>query len=154
MVELLSLYHPIPPNDRKLFRSLIKSQTYAKGDFLLFDGDVQSELYLVKSGVAYLYAEKEGKQKILDFAYHNRFCVDLKSFSSQEASAYCIQCIEDCEVESISYEHLEQVFDASAAVERAYRLLLERILGALLDKAMQMELLSMGERFKWIMQKR
>ncbi|MEN0006272.1 MAG: cyclic nucleotide-binding domain-containing protein [Bacteroidota bacterium] len=105
MIEILSLYHPIPAVEQQYFRSLTQSSTFKKGDYLLFDGEVQEELYLIKSGVAYLFLELEHRNKVIDFAYHNRFCADLASLSTQTPAQYCIQCLEDSEVERISFQY-------------------------------------------------
>ncbi len=151
MVDLLSLYEFIPPADKQLFKTLSNRSTCKKGDFLLLDGDIQEELYCIKSGIAFLYLELEHGLKVIDFAYHNRFCADVSSFSNQIPASYCIQCLEDCEIESIRFIDLQQIFNASPATERAYRIVLEKVLTALLNKCLLNETKSIKERFQWIM---
>lgn len=154
MVEILSLYHFIPPVEKRLFKSKIKQKNCKKGEWLLFDGEIQESLYFVRSGVLTLYFDQDKGFKIIDFAFNNRFCVDVASFSNQMPSDYCIQCLADGEIEYIAYEDLEMIFDAAPAVERAYRLLLERILAALIKKNLMLAVKSIEERFDWIMGKR
>ncbi|MEM6265413.1 MAG: cyclic nucleotide-binding domain-containing protein, partial [Bacteroidota bacterium] len=153
MVNLLSLYHQIPATQQHLLSSRIKTSGFKKGDFVLVDGEVQEHLYLVKKGVLILYYDQEDMFKVLDFAYGNRFCADLDSFSNQKPSNYCIQCIQECEVELISIDDLEEIFDAAPDVERAYRILMERILTALLKKSLNQEIMTIQERFKWVIGK-
>lgn len=148
MNDILSLYHFIPFSQRRLFPGHTKQ--YKKGDFLLLDGDIQHELYLIKQGVVILCWDQDDVFKVVDFAYEHRFCVDIGSFSSQTPSSYCIQCLDDCDVEFIHYDDLERLFDAAPDVERAYRILLERILAALLKKSLTQEVMTIQQKFDWI----
>ena len=94
-----------------------------------------------------LYLDIDGQYEVIDFAYHNRFCLDIESFSKQIPSAFCIKCIEDCELEMISYEKLSEMFDEAPAMERAYRMLLESVLSASLKRILKQHVLSIEERF-------
>ena len=154
MVELLNLYNAIPAEDRKTLRSKIAIKNFKKGDFLLLDGEVQNELYLVKSGTLMMYFDTDEKVKVVDFAYLNRFCVDIDSFSNQTPSVYCIRCIDDCVVETIEYESLQTVFDQSPQIERAYRLLLESVLSAVIRKELNQGIMTIQQRFNKIIEKR
>lgn len=154
MVDLLSLYYFIPASDKKLFKSLTKTIAKKKEDYLLFDGDIQNELYLVKSGVAYLYDDRGAKLRVLDFSYNNRFCANFESFSDQSPSKLCIQCLTDSIIERISYDDLYTVFNESQAIERAYRMLLEKLLISMINKSIEFDSLSIEERFLLIMSKK
>lgn len=151
MLELLSLYHPISWADQTQFHQLTHTSKYEKGDFLLFERDIQAKLYLVKSGVTAICSELDHTIKYLDFSYQNQFCIDIGSFSQQTPSKYCIQCLEDCEIESISYDELQNVFNVSQATERAYRLMIEERYVSLLEKSFIIENKSIRERFEWLM---
>lgn len=153
MVDILSLYYAIPSVDRKQFYTQIEKRSFKKGDFLLFDGDVQKELFLVRAGVTHTFLEMKKKRKIIDFSYNNRFCADFKSFTTQTPAKYAIQCLEDCEIESISFQSLQYLFDQASSIERAYRLLLERILSGIIDKSINNEICTINDRFEWVMQK-
>ena len=151
MIEILSLYNKIPFDEKKQFESSVSSFKKKKGDFLLFDGDVQDNLFMVKSGVTFLYDDTGRNRRIIDFFYHNRFCADFISFSNQIASTYCIECLTDCQIESICYDNLQKAFDQSKAIERAYRILLEKMLTAALQKNVNQNALCIEDRFKLIM---
>jgi CRP-like cAMP-binding protein len=154
MVEVFSLYNFIPPEDKQRFKGLTDHLSVEKGDYLLFEGDIQERLFLIKSGVACLVDDRGAKLRVIDFSYNNRFCADPASFSQQTPADYCIQCLSDCHIEAIRFEDLQQVFEESPATERAYRLLLEKLYAALLDKSLKMTSLSIEERFIWVMNKR
>lgn len=154
MVELLGLYNFIPAPHRKLFKSKITKQSLKKGDFVLIDGEIQNKLYLVKQGILMMYFDMEEKRQVVDFAYLNRFCVDIESFSNQNPSIYCIECLHDAEVEWISYEDLQFVFDHSIEIERAFRLLTEKILSSVVRRQLNRQIKNIQERFFLVMGKR
>lgn len=151
MIEILSLYNKIPFADKKLFESSVNSIETKKGDFLLFEGDVQDHLFMIKDGVTMLYDDTGRKRRIVDVFYNNRFCANFRSFTHQIASKYCIACFSDCTIEIISREDLYQILDQSKAIERAYRVLLEKILIAALRQNENQKILCMEDRFKLIM---
>lgn len=151
MIEILSLYNKIPFDEKKQFESSVSSFKKRKGDFLLFDGDIQDNLFMIKDGVAVLYDDSGINRRIIDFFYNNRFCADFISFTNRTVSEYCIECLSDCTVEFISYENLYQKLDQAKAIERAYRILIEKMLTAALQKNKNQKALCMEERFKLIM---
>ena len=154
MEELLSLYHFIPADQKQFLKSKTELKEYKKGDFLLFEGDVQNKLYLVKQGILMLYYDTDKKIKVMDFAYLNRFCVDIDSFTNQTPSSYCIQCIDDCSIEIIDYPDLQNVFDQCPDIERAYRLLTEKILSLLVKRLLNQRISGIEQRFFQVMHKR
>ena len=147
MIEILSLYNPIPNQDKAKFKARTVHQSFKKNELVLLDGEIQEELILVKKGTLMLFFDHEGKTEVIDFAYLRRFCIDLESFSKQTPSNYCIKCMEDVELETIRYEDLQDFFDASPAAERAYRILLETILASTVKRILNQHILTIQERF-------
>ncbi len=154
MVEIFSLYNSISNSDKKLLESKVSSKTLKKGEFILMDGEIQDQLYLVRKGLLMTYFDNDEKRKVIDFAYKNRFAVDIDSFSNQSKSIYCIECMEDSVVESIHHNDLMTLFDSSKEIERAYRLLTEKILCSVLKRHLELSCLSIEERFYKIVSKR
>ena len=150
MIEILSLYNAISNSDKQLFESNVGSRKYNKGDLVLFDGEIQDNIFLVRNGLLMMYYDGKEKNHVIDFAYSNRFCVDINSFSNQSPSMYSIECMEDSEVESISYEALMNVFEKSRDIERAYRILTERILSSVIKRHLNLSCLSIKERFQQV----
>lgn len=154
MIELLNLYSDISNQDSKLFESLVDTFLISKGDYLLFDGEIQDKLFLIKSGVTATYLDNDAKQKYIDFSYQNRFAVDIRSFIKQSQSEFCIRCLDDSEVQSISFNNLQTIFDKSPKIERAFRILTENLLIASIEKSIIMETKNINDRFKWVMNKK
>lgn len=154
MIEILSLYTAIPNSKKKLFESKVSTRAYKKGDFLLLNDEIQDQLCLVRSGLLMMYFDNGDKRMVIDFAYKNRFAADIQSFSGQTPSEYCIECLEDSVVEQISYDDLQGLFDQSPEIERACRILGEKILGAAVKRQVDLSCLDIEERFRLIVRKR
>lgn len=154
MTEILSLYNSISNDDKKLFESKVVNKNYKKGDFLLFDGEIQDSLFLVKNGIVIMYYDNEDKRQVIDFAYRNRFCVDINSFSNQSKSIYNLECLEDCLIDAIAYEDLMEMFEKSRNIESAFRILTEKVLFSVIKRHLDLSCLTIQERFKRIINTR
>lgn len=148
MIELLSLYHTIPAAQKQQFEKVVSSVQRKKGDLLLCEGEVQKDLLLVESGVAFLYDDANNVRRVIDFFYNNRFCADYRSFTQQSPTRYCIECLSDCKIERISYASFQEALESSPAIDKAYRMLLERMLAAAIRQNENQKILSMEDRFK------
>jgi CRP-like cAMP-binding protein len=154
MVEILNLYYSISNSDKKLFESKVESKNFKKGDLILIDGEIQEKLYLVRKGLLMTYFDNDEKRKVIDFAYKNRFAADIDSFLNQSKAIYCIECIEESNVESINHDDLITLFDLSKDIERAYRKLTEKILCSVLRRNLELSCMSIEERFFQIVSRR
>lgn len=126
----------------------LKSITYKKNDLLISPGQVQRNLYFVKKGVQYSYFETEHKQHVIAFTYPPGLCAIPESFNTQTPSAYSLQCLTDSEFDYITFEQLQKLFDESHALERLFRKLTEAVLAGVINRHMELQTLSIEERFK------
>jgi CRP-like cAMP-binding protein len=147
MIQILGLYHQISSLEQAEFESKVETFRLKKGEYLLMDGDVQEKMYMIKKGIAMTFLEIKDKRQVIDFSYANKFCADINSFSNQTQANYCIECATDIEIEAISYVDLMLMFEKYSNIERAYRILLEKILAAVLKKKLELSTLTIKERF-------
>lgn len=124
---------------------------YTKGEIIHFAGDVCQELVFINRGLlrGYMIAES-GKEYTWHIYYNdehskfsNYFATDYDSFINQKISNITIEVIEDCEVVTMSYTDIEQLFSISKKVEKlgriiaqeAYSVIHEYMLSYLSDSA-------------------
>lgn len=73
-----------------------KSLRFAKGDFLLRQGEVCKHSFFVEKGLLRYYSiDNKGKEHILQFAPENWFITDRESVYFHQPSHYFIQALED-----------------------------------------------------------
>ena len=71
-----------------------------------------------------------------------------ESFQFQAPSRYFLTCLTTTEMESISYEALQDLFDKSQHIERLFRKMTEAVLAGVLNRHVELHSLTMEERFR------
>lgn len=151
--EYFKLFYDIDMADYDLLTKSLKTKTFQKGDFITVPGQVQNELYFVKSGVQMSYFDTDAKTHIIAFTYSPNLCAIPESFSFQIPSKYFLTCLIDSELDYITFEELQKLFDKSQQIERLFRRMTEAVLAGVINR--QIELLSMNieQRYKTFCQR-
>jgi CRP-like cAMP-binding protein len=148
LYEFFNLFHPISETDYQLFRENLKPRAFKKGDFIVVPGQVQKDLFFIRRGVQMSYIETATRTHVVAFTYPPNACAIPESFSSQKPSAYYLTCLSESEMEYISYESLQQLFDRSQPIERLFRRMTEAILAGLINRHIELHALSIEERYR------
>jgi CRP-like cAMP-binding protein len=146
--EYFKLFHDISTADFDLLTEKLKTKTFQKGDFITVPGQVQKELYFVKSGVQMSYFDANDKTQVIAFTYSPNLCAIPESFSLQTPSNYFLTCLTDSELEYITFEELQKLFDQSQQLERLFRRITEFVLAGMINRHMELHSLSIEERYK------
>lgn len=145
--DYLRQFHPISAEDYGLLSSRMRSKSFKKGEHLVVPGQVQKELYVVKSGVQMSYFETDKKIHVIAFAYPPNLCAIPESFSLQKPSLHFLTCITDSEFDYITYDDLQQVFNQSQSIERLFRKMTEALLAGVLARHIELHSTTIKERF-------
>ncbi|QHT67060.1 Crp/Fnr family transcriptional regulator [Rhodocytophaga rosea] len=148
LYEFFNLFYPISQSEYDLFRNSLKVKTFKKGDLIIVPGQVQKELFFVRKGVQMSYVETVTRIHVVAFTYPPNPCAIPESFSFQKPSTYSLTCLSDSEMEYISFESLQQLFDKSQSIERLFRRMTEAILAGLINRHIELHALSMEERYR------
>ena len=123
----LSKYISLTDHEFDVFRSLLKSTSLKKGEFLIHEGDVcKYESFVTRGCLKSYYEDENGFEHILDFSIEGWWADDLFSFFTQTPSQSSIKAIEDTDVLQISKQDLEDVYQRFPKFERFFRLLFQR----------------------------
>lgn len=148
LYQYLRQFYPLKQEDFDLLTKDLNSKSFKKGHVLLSPNEVQKELYFIKSGVQMSYFETEDKMHVMAFTYAPGICVVPDSFSIQAPSSFYLSCLTESQFESISYEHLQKLFDKSQAIERLFRRMTELVLAGVIKRHIELHALTMEERYK------
>lgn len=151
--EYFNLFHNISTADYDLLTNKLKTKTFRKGDFITVPGQVQRELYFVKSGVQMSYFDTENKTHVIAFTYFPNLCAIPESFSFQTPSKYFLTCLTDSELEYITFEELQILFDQSQQLERLFRRMTEFVLAGMINRHIELHSLTIEERYKTFCQR-
>jgi CRP-like cAMP-binding protein len=148
ILQYLQLFHPISESEFDLLEGYFREKSFKKGYFLAEPGKIQKELYFVKEGVQMSYAEIGEKSHVIAFTYPINLCAIPESFMFQKPATYFLKCMTASCLECISFEHLQQVFDQSQAIERLFRKMTEAVLAGMINRHIQLQTLTIEERFR------
>lgn len=141
------LYDYLPLSDEQwvVFKKGFKIRKYQKGDYVLFEGNVERFLSIVIVGCTRHFIVVDGEEKSFDFSFQHEFNCSYSSFIQQEPSRFFIQALEDCVLASIHYEFLQQLYQqypesnkfGRTAVEQYYIWREQRELSLITDSAQE-----------------
>lgn len=146
-LDSFGAFNSLDVTTREKLAAQLKSVEYKKNDFLVRPEQVQRNLYFVKKGVQFSYFETESKQHVVAFTYPPNLCAIPDSFNFQKPSRYYLQCLTDSEFEYITYEDLQHLWKESHALESLFRQLTEVILSGVINRHMELQTLTIEERF-------
>lgn len=141
-------FHDISIEEYQLFRNYFKARSFKKGEHIIVPGQVQKELFLVKSGVQMSYFDSGDKIFTLGFTYFPALCAIAESFSFQLPSKYYLTCLTDSELEYITFDDLLKVINQSQQIERLFRRITESMFASMIDLHIDLRALTIQERYK------
>lgn len=146
--EYFKLFHNISTDDYNLLADKLKTKTFKKGDFITVPEQIQKELYFVKSGVQMSYFDTDNKTHVIAFTYPPNLCAIPESFSLQIPSKYFLTCLTDSELNYITFDELQKLFDKSQQVERLFRRMTEFVLAGMINRHIELHSMTIEERYK------
>jgi len=147
-IDYFKLFQDISTDDYNLLTRNLKTKTFKKGEFITAPGQTQRELYFVKSGVQMSYFNSDNKTHVMAFTYPLCPCLIPESFLFQMPSKYFLTCLSDSEMEYITYDGLQRLFDQSQQVERLFRRMTEVAFAGMINRHIELHSMTIEERFK------
>jgi CRP-like cAMP-binding protein len=148
LLAYLNLFHPVSEEAFSDLQQHLQVRRYSKGEVIIREGQVQRELFFVKSGYQMSYLNLDGKVHVMAFTYPPNLCTIPDSFLLQRPSQYVLQCISDSEFECLSHGMLMQLFDSQPVLERLFRKFTEAVLVGLIQRHIDLHTLTIEERFR------
>jgi CRP-like cAMP-binding protein len=152
-IEYFKGFHSLNSADCNLLIGKLKPVFFKKGEIIIVPGQIQRELYFVKSGVQMSYLDTDTKTHVIAFTYYPNLCAIPESFSFQTPSKYYLTCLADSQMEYLTYEELQQLFDQSQQIERLFRKMIEALLAGVINRHMEWHSMSIEDRFKTFCQR-
>ncbi len=146
--EYFKLFHDISTADYNLLNAKLKTKAFKKGDVITVPGKVQKELYFVQTGVQMSHFDFNDKTHVVAFTYFPNLCAIPESFSFQTPSKHFLTCLTGSELEYITFEELQQLFDQSQQLERLFRRMTEFVLAGMINRHIELHSLTIEERYR------
>ncbi|MDX2279799.1 MAG: Crp/Fnr family transcriptional regulator [Saprospiraceae bacterium] len=146
--EYFKQFHDIGTADYDLLTQNLKTKTFKKGEFITMAGQTQRALYFVKKGVQMSFFDAADKTHVIAFTYPPNLCAIPESFSFQTPSKYFLTCLTDSELDYITFDELQKLFDQSQQIERLFRRMTEAVLAGIINRHIELHSMTIEERYK------
>lgn len=128
--------------------NLTTSKKLRKGEFLIQEGDICSEIVLIKSGILRsFYTKNNGDEITYCIAFENQLMSAYSSFISQKGTEENIQAICDTELIVLKKSNLELLFNNNVKWQKISRQLTELQYIELEKRIVSFQKLSAKERY-------
>ena len=113
---------PLNDGEFEYIKSFFTHKKVRKNQYLVQEGDLVRNEYLVLSGIyKVFYLNEDGKESICMFAQTNWWVSDYKSFFTQMPAAMYLECIEEGEVLCLSLHGREKLAAEMHKMEHFFR---------------------------------
>ena len=130
-----------------LIAPCVIKRSFEKREIVTYAGQVEDHINFIEKGLARKYYKKENEEINTQISYEGHIIHSQESFHSRTPSEYIVETIEPCEMSSITFECLEDIYSTSKKMERLGRLVITATM-VLKDKwQSQLVKLSPRERF-------
>ena len=146
-LTFLNSLHPITDEEYAELQKNLRSLTFCKGEHVIVPGQIQRHLYFVQSGVQMCHFEKDAKTHVIAFTYSPNLCAIPESFWQQKPSKYYYTCITDSQLQYLTFEDLQKLYEKYQNIETLFRKINERLLTGMLNLHLEFRSLNIEERF-------
>lgn len=108
----IDIFKDLGENEFLELKSFFSYQKYRKKEFIIKENDSVKSVYFISRGLVKLsYFDNNTNEFILSFAFENWWETDFNAFYNQGKATLTLQCLEDTEVYSLSFDHYAQILD-------------------------------------------
>ncbi|BDD08918.1 Crp/Fnr family transcriptional regulator [Fulvitalea axinellae] len=128
-------------------------KTLRRGEFLSLPGDVETDLYYVKSGSLRVFMTDGEDEHCVRFGYRGSFITALDSYMAVEPTVYFIQALKACELKSIRKDAFLKFIETSASMRKLYGRLLEVLVCQQMERERDLLTSSPKERYERVLKR-
>lgn len=125
-IVLLNSVVPLSKSLNKYLSQRIAANSFKKGDFIISKGEVPDRLYIIRKGLVRGFFKYNDNEITTWASVDNEIVTSISGFFRNEPALENIQCLEDTQTESLSFEELHFALNNFPEMERLYRTLLEQ----------------------------
>lgn len=137
----------IPEPLEKALRQTLRRHELPRRHWLLQPGQISERIFFIEKGVARGYYLKEDREVTSWFMKESDFIISIVSFYTRQPAQEYIELLEDSVLWSITYEQLQQLYDAFPEFNKVGRLLTERYYVLSEQRAQNLRMQSARERY-------
>jgi CRP/FNR family transcriptional regulator, anaerobic regulatory protein len=150
MIEFI--FQKLTKEDKDLFDSLLNRSKFQKGTILIKENTVADKMFYIVKGACRSYFIKDGEPITDFFFFENSFATDFASWCSNKPSTLILECIEDCELDSIHKKDLEKLYATNHAFSEIGRIMAEYSYLEIEERMRLLHTESLEIKYYWMIQ--
>lgn len=154
LLQQLETILPVSNLLKSEINTMFKKQSFAKGNMVLTKGERCGNLYFIEKGILRGYYFEEDKEISHWFAEENEFATSFYAFITQNPTFEYIQCLEDTELLTISFNSLQKLYDQFPETERIGRVITENYYIKLEERLLNIHFKTAKERYQTLLEKK
>ncbi|NCT94378.1 MAG: Crp/Fnr family transcriptional regulator [Chitinophagaceae bacterium] len=142
-------YIQLTATEEEAIRSLVTRNKYEKGDMLSREGEVNRYThFIIEGSVRVYYVDQEGQQHVVQLGIQDWWVSDYASFITQQPAQLQVEALEPTETYSFSYDRLQDAYIQIPALERFFRLLIQKAYASFQQRILQSLSMDATQRYE------
>jgi len=138
---------------RSSFERIATTKVISKGEFLIKEGEIERNLYLVESGALRAFFLTEFEEMTIRFGYKGSMITSLSSFINGTPSEFYIDAIRKTSLKVIPKQSLTNLVNESQENLKQYTSLLESLITRQIEREVDLLITSPTERLKRVLER-
>ena len=133
--------------------SISQKKILLKGEFLLREGQIESNTYFIKSGALRVFLLSEFEELTIRFGYDGSFITSLSSFIKGTPSEFYMEAIRKTTLQVIPKANLLQLVNEDQESLKQYIALLESLITQQIEREIDLLTVSPSERLRRVIER-
>jgi CRP-like cAMP-binding protein len=108
-------------------RDCLTRRFLKKGEFLVREGQVSSNVSFINTGSFRVYKELNGQEIVKNFFFANEYATEYVSFLTRQPSEIFVKALEDTELIELHYDKLQILYEEFPVWQKYGRLMAEHV---------------------------
>lgn len=125
----------------------------SKGTMLLREGEIEKNIYYIKTGAIRVFYLTETEEKVIRLGYKDSIINSLSSFIKEEPSEFFVEAIRKTTIKTIDKAAFLKLVSSNAESMLQYIQLLENLITQQIDREIDLLITSPTERLERVLQR-
>jgi CRP-like cAMP-binding protein len=134
-------------SDLEIITSKFTHNKFKQKEYMLVEGMISTHIHFIENGLVRVFHLRNGKETTTYLSGDNGFVSSYSSFINQTKSVENIQCIENTETLSISFNDMQILYDTVPQWDKAGRILAEQNFLCLADRLLKLQSTPAKEKY-------
>jgi len=130
-----------------------QERTFSKGEFILREGEIEKNLYLIETGAIRVFLLNEYEEHCIRFGFEGSIINSLSSYFTGSPSEFYVEALRKTRLRVIPREMVLEIVNKDMESMTAYRCLLETVIAQQIEREVDLLTVSPTERLERVLKR-